>query len=110
MSRFYNIGLVFDGTIMDLSQCKVAISQILLVMLVLRALHSRYSDLLEHASNQLSMLPLILLLTMLRITTGSPSTSTREPSLLHLLLMCRLPLAPTQIRRAMFGKCHLNGC
>jgi hypothetical protein len=37
----------FDGIIMDLSWCKVAIPQILLVMLFLRALHSRYSDLLE---------------------------------------------------------------
>jgi hypothetical protein len=39
-SRFY-------GIILDLSRCKVAIPQILLVMLFLQALHSRYSDLLE---------------------------------------------------------------
>jgi hypothetical protein len=37
----------FDGIIMELSRCKVAIPQILMVMLFLRAIHSRYSDLLE---------------------------------------------------------------
>jgi hypothetical protein len=37
----------FDRVIMDLSQCKVTIPQILLVMLFLWALHSRYSNLLE---------------------------------------------------------------
>jgi hypothetical protein len=37
----------FDGIIMDLSRCKVAIPQILMVMLFLWAIHSRYSDLLE---------------------------------------------------------------
>jgi hypothetical protein len=47
----------FDKIIIDLSQCKVAIPQILLVMLFLRALHSRYSKqfctrfkLIEHAT------------------------------------------------------------
>ncbi len=37
----------FDRILMGLSWCKIAIPQILLVMLFLRALHSRYSNLLE---------------------------------------------------------------
>ncbi len=37
----------FDGIVMELSRCKVTIPQILMVMLFLRAIHSRYSDLLE---------------------------------------------------------------
>jgi hypothetical protein len=37
----------FDGIIMELSHCKVAIPQILMVMLFLRGIHSCYSDLLD---------------------------------------------------------------
>ncbi len=37
----------FDGIIVELSWCKVAIPHILLVLLFLHAIHSRYSDLLE---------------------------------------------------------------
>jgi hypothetical protein len=37
----------FDGLILDMSRCKVAIPQILLVMLFLRALNSRYSTILD---------------------------------------------------------------
>jgi hypothetical protein len=36
----------FDGIIIELLRCKVAIPQILMVMLFLRAIHSHYSDLL----------------------------------------------------------------
>jgi hypothetical protein len=86
-----------------------SIPQILLVMLFLQTLHSRYSDLLEQFHTCLKSIEHATI-DSIRITTGSPSTSAREPSLLHLLLVFQLPLAPTQIRRAMFGKCHLNGC
>jgi hypothetical protein len=103
----------FDGIIMDLSQCKVAIPQILLIMLFLWALHSRYFNLLEQFCTRFKSIE--------HATTDSiiddvmyhivpPSMNARELSLLHLLLVCRLPLAPTQIRRAIFGKRHLNGC
>jgi hypothetical protein len=37
----------FDGIVMELCRCKAAISQILMVMLFLRAIHSCYSDLIE---------------------------------------------------------------
>jgi hypothetical protein len=42
----------FDGIVMKLSWCKFAIPQILMVMLFLRAIHSRYSDLLEQFCTQ----------------------------------------------------------
>ena len=37
----------FDGMIMDMSRCKVVIPPLLLVMIFIRALHSRYSDILD---------------------------------------------------------------
>jgi hypothetical protein len=37
----------FDGLILEMARCKVVILPLLLVMLFLRALHSRYSDILE---------------------------------------------------------------
>jgi hypothetical protein len=37
----------FDGMLMDMSRCKVVIPPLLLVMIFIRALHSRYSDILD---------------------------------------------------------------
>jgi len=37
----------FDGMIMDMRRCKVVIPPLLLVMIFIRALHSRYSDILD---------------------------------------------------------------
>ena len=37
----------FDGMIMDMSRCKVVIPPLLLVMIFIRALHTRYSDILD---------------------------------------------------------------
>ena len=37
----------FDGIIMELSRCKVQIPQILMVMLFLRSIHSRYAEIVE---------------------------------------------------------------
>jgi hypothetical protein len=37
----------FDGMIMDMARSKVVIPPLLLVMIFIRALHSRYSDLLD---------------------------------------------------------------
>ncbi len=37
----------FDGMILDMTCCKVVIPPLLLVMIFIRALHSRYSDILD---------------------------------------------------------------
>jgi hypothetical protein len=51
----------FDGIVMELSRCKVTIPQILMVMLFLRAIHSRYSDLLEQFCTQFRCLEMATL-------------------------------------------------
>jgi hypothetical protein len=37
----------FDGMLLDMTRCKVVIPPLLLVMIFIRALHSRYSDILD---------------------------------------------------------------
>jgi hypothetical protein len=38
---------MYDGMVMDMSRCRIMLPQILLAMLFLRALHVRYTDLLD---------------------------------------------------------------
>ena len=42
----------FDGMVLDMSRSKIVLPPILLVMLFLRALHSRYSDILDQFCSQ----------------------------------------------------------
>ncbi len=51
----------FDEIVMELSWCKVTIPQILMVMLFLRAIHSRYSDLLEQVCTRFRCLKMATL-------------------------------------------------
>jgi hypothetical protein len=55
----------FDGLILEMARCKVVIPPLLLVMLFLRTLHGRYSDIMEqfrtqHKSLETSTIDLIV--------------------------------------------------
>jgi len=42
----------FDGMILDMTRCKVVIPPLLLVMIFIRALNSRYSDILDQSRSR----------------------------------------------------------
>ncbi len=106
----------FDGIVMELSHCKVAIPQILMVMLFLCAIYSRYLDLLEQFCTRFKLikmarwLPSIQLSKISHITMALRSMNAKvEPNLQHLLLGCQLLLAPTRITKVRSGIRLLNG-
>jgi hypothetical protein len=102
----------FDGIVMDLSQRKVAIPQILMVMLFLCAIHSRYSDLLEQFCTRFRCIKMATLDSIVKDIkfhdgfTVHECKGGAEPLFLMLLRLLRVP---TRTRRVRSGRHHLSG-